>query len=133
MSQENVELFLESMRRAGTNDVDGFAALLHPEIRSTGVREWPEPGPYVGRDEVVAQAKRNLADWDEVRLTHVEVVADEGEWVVAELLWEARGAGSGVETDAEMVAAIRVEDSLITEWHFRWTRAEALEAAGLSE
>lgn len=32
MSQENVELVLESLRRAEANDVEGAAALMHPEI-----------------------------------------------------------------------------------------------------
>ena len=37
MSQENVELVLESLRRAGANDVEGGAALMHPEITATAV------------------------------------------------------------------------------------------------
>ena len=84
MSQENVEILLESFRLQEVDDVDGVAALLHSEIRSTAVRGWPEPGPLLGRDAVIGQLERNLADWEEHHVTDLDVVADEGAWVVAE-------------------------------------------------
>ena len=133
MSQENVELFLEVLRCAEAKDADGVAGLLHPEIRSTAVRGWPEPGPFLGRDAVVAQFKRNVADWEDNRFIDIDVVADEGDWVVAEFRWEVRGAGSGIDTHFDVAAAIRVRDARIIEWHYRWNQAEALEAAGLKE
>jgi ketosteroid isomerase-like protein len=63
MSQENVELVMESFRRFEANDVQGYAALWHPEGRGTAPADWPEPGPFVGRDAVVAQFERLAADW----------------------------------------------------------------------
>ncbi len=133
MSQSNVEIFLESIRRVEADDIDGFADLLHPEIRSTAVRGWPEPGPFVGRDAVIAQSKRNWAEWEEHRVTDLNVVADEGDWVVAAYRWRVRGAGSGIETHVDVAVACRVKDDRIIEWHYRWSRDEALEAAGLQE
>lgn len=76
MSQENVELVLESLRRAEANDVEGAAALMHPEITGTAVPGWPEPGPFVGRDAAVAETER-LTDWGENRFTDIDMVADE--------------------------------------------------------
>jgi hypothetical protein len=81
MSQENVELVLEGFRRAEANDVEGGAALMHPEITATAVPGWPEPGPFVGRDAALAEYKR-LTDWGENRFSDIDVVADEGDWVV---------------------------------------------------
>jgi ketosteroid isomerase-like protein len=132
MSQENVEIVLESLRRAEANDVDGGAALMHPEIRASAVPGWPEPGPFVGRDAVRAETER-LIEWGENRFTDIDVVADEGDWVVVAYRWEARGAASGIETHFDVAVAVRVKDALILEWHNRWSRDEALEAAGLSE
>jgi hypothetical protein len=37
MSQENVELVLEYLRLAEADEVEGVAALMHPEITSTAV------------------------------------------------------------------------------------------------
>jgi hypothetical protein len=64
MSEENVELVLESLR-LDLNDVAGRAALMDPEITATAVPGWPEPGPFVGRDAVLAETKR-LGDWGEI-------------------------------------------------------------------
>ena len=75
MSQENVELVLESFRLAEADDVEGLAALFHPEITATAVPEWPEPGPFVGRDALLAELKR-LTEWGENRFTDIDVVAD---------------------------------------------------------
>jgi hypothetical protein len=74
-----------------------------------------------------------LVEWGESRFTDVNVVADDGDWVVVECRWEVRGAESGIKTHFDLAIAIRVKEALIIEWHNRWSRAEALEAAGLSE
>lgn len=132
MSQENVEIVLEAFRHAEANEVEGIAALMHPEVRATAVRGWPEPGPFVGRDAVLAEIPR-LLEWEENRFTDINVVADERDWVVVEYRWEARGAASGIETHFDVAVAMRVRDARIIEWHNRWSRDEALEAAGLSE
>jgi ketosteroid isomerase-like protein len=132
MSQENVEIVLESLRRAEANDVEGGAALMHPEITATSVPGWPEPGPFVGRDAALAETKR-LIEWGENRFTDIDVVADEGDWVVAAFRWHVRGAGSGIATHFDVAAAVRVKEGRVIEWHNRWSRDEALEAAGLAE
>jgi SnoaL-like domain len=91
MSQENVEIVLESLRRGETNDYEGSAALMHSDISATAVRGWPEPGPFVGRDAVLAEWQR-LVDWGESGFTDINVVADEGDWVIVECRWEVRTA-----------------------------------------
>jgi hypothetical protein len=132
MSQENVEIVLEGFRRAEANDLEDIAALTHPEIRGSAVSGWPEPGPFVGRDAALAETKR-LIEWGDNRWTDIVVVADEGDWVVVAYRWHVRGAGSGIETHFDLATAVRVKDALIVEWHNRWSRDEALEAAGLRE
>jgi ketosteroid isomerase-like protein len=132
MSRENVELVLEYLRRAEANDVEGVAALMHPEITGTAVSGWPEPGPFVGRDANLAEYRR-LTDWGENRFTDIDVVADEGDWVVVAFRWHVRAAGSGIATQLDVTTAVRVKEGRVIEWHNRWTRDEALEAAGLEE
>jgi ketosteroid isomerase-like protein len=132
MSQENVEIVLEYFRRAEANGVEGVAALMHPEITATAVPGWPEPGPFVGRDAVIAEGER-LSDWGEIAFADIDVVADERDWVVVAYRWHIRGAGSGIATHFDLATAIRVEEGRLIEWHNRWSRAEALEAAGLRE
>jgi hypothetical protein len=88
MSKENVELVLEILRLVEADDMEGVAALIHPEITSTAVSGWPEQGPFVGRDALLAEVKR-LFDWGENRFTEIDVVADEGDWVVVAFQWAA--------------------------------------------
>jgi ketosteroid isomerase-like protein len=132
MSQENVEIVLESLRRAEAKDVEGSAALMHPDITATAVRGWPESGPFLGPDAVLAETKR-LVEWGDNRFTDINVVSDEGDWVVVAFRWQVRGEGSGIDTRFDVAAAVRVKEARIIEWHNRWSRDEALEAAGLSE
>jgi ketosteroid isomerase-like protein len=132
MSQENVEIVLEFIRRAEASDLEGSAALMHPDISATAARGWPEAGPFLGPEAALAELKR-LVEWGETRFTDIQVVADEGDWVVVAYRWRVRGEGSGIETQFDVVAAVRLKDAQVIEWHNRWSRTEALEAAGLSE
>jgi ketosteroid isomerase-like protein len=132
MSQENVEIVLEYLRRGEANDLEGIAALMHPDISGSAARGWPESGPFLGREANLAEAKR-LLEWGENRFTDIQVVAEEGDCVVVAFRWQVRGEGSGIETRFDVVAAVRVKEARIIEWHNRWSRTEALEAAGLSE
>jgi ketosteroid isomerase-like protein len=131
MSQENVKLVLrlfESYNETGEPDY----SVMDPAIRATAVRGWPEAGPFLGRAAVIRESER-LLDWGENRFTDMSVVADEGDWVVIAFRWQVRAAGSGIETEFDVAIAIRVKEGRIVEWHNRWSREDALEAAGLSE
>ncbi len=133
MSDENVEVVLEAFRRFESGDVRGMGELLDADVVATGAPGWPEPGPFHGREAFVSQFKRIASDWSEHRIAKAEVVADEGDWVVIDWRWQVRGEASGIEMHFDLVGAFRVRNRLCHEAHYRWTRAEALEAAGLSE
>ena len=133
MSQENVDLYLEARDRLVAEDFDGFARLLHPEVSTTALEGWPEPGPHHGRDAVRAALERIVAEFDEQRFTDTEVVVEHDDWTVIAYRWRVRGSGSGLETHFDLVVAFRVIDAQLIEMHFRWTADDALDAAGLRE
>ena len=133
MSSENVEVVLAAFRRLEDNDMTGFGALLDPGVGATAAAGWPEHGPWIGADALVTQLEQVRTEWSEHRIAQVEVLAEKGEWVVIEYSWEADGATSGIDTVFDVVGAFRVRNGLIAEAHYRWNRAEALKAAGLSE
>jgi len=124
------ELFLEAAGRLTAGDYAGFAELLHPEITTSGVEDWPEPGPFHGRSAVLEQFKRIVADFDEQRFSDFEVLAEEGAWSAVGYRWHVRGAGSQAETHFDFAVAVRAADGLLAEMHFRRTRAGALAAMG---
>jgi rhodanese-related sulfurtransferase/ketosteroid isomerase-like protein len=133
MSPEKVEVVLAAFRRFEADDMTGFGALLDPDVGATAAAGWPEHGPWIGADALVTQLERIRTEWSEHRIAQVEVLAEKGEWVVIEYSWEAGGATSGIDTVFDVVGAFRVRNGLIAEAHYRWNRAEALKAAGLSE
>jgi ketosteroid isomerase-like protein len=132
MSQENVELALETFRRFKPGD-DSWIELWDPEAHLTSPDGWPEQGPFVGREAIVEQFERLRADWSEWRFEDFEVKAAPGEWVVLSFRWHTRGATSGIETDFPLAVAYRIESELVCEGHFRWAIDQALEAARLRE
>jgi SnoaL-like domain len=130
MSQENVQVVLEGIRRFESFDLDGITHLWHRDSRITGPEGWPEPGPFEGREAVIRQFRRLAGDWGRQRVADVEVIADPEDWVVVTFRWEVEGDKSGADTAASFVAAYRVNGRRMSEAHFRWTPEQALEAAG---
>jgi ketosteroid isomerase-like protein len=133
MSQENVEIVLESIRRFGPSGLDEWAELWHQDTRMTIAEGWPEPGPFIGLDAVKREFERMIESFSALRFEDVEVVADSGDWVVATYRIAGRGAASGVDSDFQVAVAYRVKDDLLIECAVRWRVEEALEAAGLEK
>ena len=132
MSQESIDIYFAAKDLLAARDHDGFARLVHPRVKAT-VFNLPEPGPFVGRDALVARLEGLGIEFDEQRYSDVEVVADHDGWIVLTYQWSIRGSRSGVDVDADITVAFRVQDSQLIEVHWRDTRDEALEAAGLRE
>jgi hypothetical protein len=65
MSQENVEVVVEGIRRFEASDFEGVSRRWHPDSWITGPEGWPERGPFEGRDAVLGQFRRLAADWGE--------------------------------------------------------------------
>jgi len=132
MSQENVDVYFAAKDRLAAGDHDGFARLLHRDVVAT-VTNFPEPGPFVGRDALVAQLERLGIEFDGQRYADVDIIADRDDWIVLTYRWLVRGSRSGVGVDADIAVAFRVKDRQLVEVHWRESRDEALEAAGLGE
>jgi hypothetical protein len=132
MSQENVDVYFAAKDRLAVGGHDGFARLLHRDVVAT-VANFPEPGPFLGRDAVVAQLEGLAIEFDGQRYADVEIIADRDDWIVLTYRWLVRGSRSGVGVDADVAVAFRVKDRQLIEVHWRESRDEALAAAGLGE
>jgi N-acetylglutamate synthase-like GNAT family acetyltransferase/ketosteroid isomerase-like protein len=124
------QVFLQAADRLTAGDFDGFAELLSPDVTTSGVEDWPEPGPFHGREAVLAQFRRIVADFEAQRFSDFKVAVEDGDWSVLSYRWHVRGVGSQVETHFDFAVAVRVNDGHLAEMHFRRTRAGALAAAG---
>jgi ketosteroid isomerase-like protein len=132
VSQAEIDLYFAAKDRLAAEDHEGFSKLLHPDVVAT-VLGWPEPGPFVGRDALVAQLEGLGIEFDGQRYSEIEVVADRDGWIVLTYVWSVRGAHSGVDVDVDVAVAFRVNDEQLVEVHWRGTRDEAFAAAGLLE
>src|SRR5215204_31549 len=132
MSQENVDVYFAAKDRLAVGDHDGFARLLHRDVIAT-VANFPEPGPFLGRDALVAQLEGLAIEFDGQRYADVDIIADRDNWIVLTYRWSVRGSRSGVGVDADVAVAFRVKDRQLIEVHWRESRDEGLAAAGLGE
>jgi ketosteroid isomerase-like protein len=64
MSQENVEIVLASFEAWNARDMDAFRELYDPDAILRMDANWPEPGPYVGREAVMREFEQLRQTWD---------------------------------------------------------------------
>ena len=93
--------------------------------------DWPEPGPYVGREAVMRQFEQLRETWDADAFELISDFIDVGDRVVVRLAW--RGAGHGPKSNMEFTGVITLRNGRIVAIQNFWDHTEALEAAGLSE
>jgi hypothetical protein len=131
MSQENVELSYRVIDALNRRDLDAALALVDDDVEYVSLLA-PMEGGYVGHDGIRRFWESLFAVWPDLIAELLEV-RDLGDVAVGAVRLRGHGAGSEVPSDW-------------TVWHVgRWrrgkcvsvqsfeTRAEALEAAGLSE
>jgi ketosteroid isomerase-like protein len=133
MSQENVKV----MRRAieQFNRADYEAAIEN--WTSDAVWDWSashglDAGVYRGRAEIRAFWQQYTRTFDELRFELKDPVEVEADALVVENIGYVRGR-AGIEAQARSAWLIRFRDARIAELTLYQTKAEALEAAGLSE
>ena len=146
MSRENIEIvrrFLEEFDAA----LEAFWAEPDPGDASAALRDAPffemmhpgaewislfYPESFRGKDEML----RGVSEWldaaDQWRVRTNQLL-DAGDRVLGVVRVSIRGKGSGVPVEQTLYAVVTVRDGMVAAIHEFGERAEALEAAGLSE
>ena len=128
MSQENVEAARRTIEAYRRGDYAGASACLAPDVVWSVGQERPAHGPAAVRE----MWKRWDSEWDELE-TVVEEIVDAGDRVLMAVRYRGRGRVSGVEVNDRLFEVHTFRDGrCVHKVDFR-ERAEALEAAGLSE
>ena len=131
MSQENVEIVRALFEVWNAGDMDACRELYHPDVILRTVKDWPEPGPYVGREAAMEFFEELRANWDRDVGVPITDFVDAGDRVAVRYAW--RGTGHGPDLDMELTLVFTMRKGRIFYQEFFWDHAEALEAAGLSE
>ncbi len=125
---------MERVRR-GIESVDAFWAMLDDYVVWDLRRSVPAPdfdSVYVGRDAVIKASRHYWGTWSDYHV-EAEELLDAGPSVVVILRERGRGKSSGAPFDRQHPQLWTFRGDRIIRWDSFETRAEALEAAGLSE
>ena len=134
MSRENVEVVRQGVEAMNRRDRDAFLACLHPDV------EWEESGDvlpglrgvYRGRAEMSRWFEEALLDvWENFQIEIEEITDGTDDRVFLALRFAARGSGSGAEAELHVWPVLSFADGKIARRQGFWSRAEALDAAGL--
>jgi ketosteroid isomerase-like protein len=131
MSQENVDIVRRVFETYNAADMDAFRELYDPDVIVRTVEDWPEPGPYVGREAVMRFFEQLRDTLDASTLVPISDFIDAGDRVAVRYTW--RGAGHGPDLNMELTLVFTMRKGRVFYQEFFWNHAEALEAAGLSE
>ena len=132
MSEENVEIVRAVSQARNAGDADAFRELHDPDVILRPPNNWPEPGPYMGREAVMGFYKRARETWENAdTLELTGGFSHAADRVVTRWIWHAQGHGP--ESNLEVTAIHTVRNGKVREVEYFWDHGEALEAAGLSE
>jgi ketosteroid isomerase-like protein len=131
MSEENVEVVRGAFAAWNAGEMDAVSEAFDPGVIMRMPEEWPEPGPFVGRDAVMRQLEQQRETWESDSFERISDFIDAGERVVVRWIWH--GAGSGPESNIEATAVYTVRKGRVFYVEHFWDHVEALEAAGLRE
>jgi ketosteroid isomerase-like protein len=129
MSQENVEVVRASLDAALNGEAGVALAYYSPDV----IFHPLVAGPYYGREGVAEQMLTWMDEFNDYWFDVESLIDAGGDEVV--LLWRQGGEGkaSGVRVENEGATVFTVNDGQITVGRVYAERADALEAAGLSE
>ena len=133
MSQEKVEVIRTVMDLYSRGEWDEALRYLHPRIVWRSPEVGLVAGSYEGRDGV-RQFWRDVDDaFDGFSATLEEVIARGDDRVVVGVRIAGRGRASGIDANMAIYQATTFQDGMAFRVGFFLSRADALEAAGLSE
>jgi ketosteroid isomerase-like protein len=134
MSQENVELVRDAAVAFNRGALDTLSAYIADDIDYRAVEGAPDDhGPIHGKDALRVYVQDWRGTFDEFKSEPIELIEAGDDEVVAVTRISGRAKLSGVETDLTYAALYTIRDGKIVRGREYWSRAEALEAAGLRE
>jgi ketosteroid isomerase-like protein len=134
MSRENVDVVRRSMDAFRSGDVATSIAAFSAEVEWHTAADEPDPTTYRGTDGLVALIEDWSQMWEESFFAAVEPqeFIDHNDFVVVPVRAVVRGKGSGVEVEVLETYVFRLRNGQVVEVREFRTKAEALEAVGVS-
>jgi ketosteroid isomerase-like protein len=132
MSQENLDGIERAYDAMSRLDAEALVALCDPEVEFRSRIASADDVTYRGHEGVRDYIASLAEAFEWIRTEPLEVV-DGGDRAVVCNRFRARGRRSGVEVEERFFQALRYRGGKTRWWAFYPSKAEALEAVGLSE
>ena len=132
MSDENVEVVRRGLAAWNAGQMDAIAEMHDPDAILRVPSEWPEAGPFVGREAVMRQWTRLRETWDADAVEPTTDYLDAGDRVVVRWRWWGQ-AHDGADWTLEITGVYTVRDGRFFHMEFFFDHDEALKAAGMHE
>ena len=133
MSQENIEILRRIYERWAAGDLSAHAFDRDLEYARIGTQTPDMEGRWRGMDEVRIAMRDYLQPLSDLRIEAERFIDLGGDRVLVLSRHTARGKQSGVPIEHELGDLITLRDGKIVALSTYWSRAAALEAAGLRE
>ena len=131
MSQENVEIIKAGIDAWNAGDMDRFRDMYDPNVVLQTVPDWPEPGPYVGREAVMGFFKGLRETWAFDAVEPHGGFIEVADHVLVRHTW--RGLGRGPDLNMATTLIFTLRRGRVIYHEFFWDHDEALKAVGLEE
>jgi ketosteroid isomerase-like protein len=133
MSQENVEILRRALPDSAPADVEALLAILDENVEWDYVGSFPEGlVTYHGPDEVRAFLRQWAEAFDDFGIKGGEAI-DAGDSVIVLVHQWGRGKETGARVESRTWQLFTFRNGKVVHCHGYERKAEALEAAGLSE
>ena len=133
MSQENIEVLGAFSKAFNDRDFDGTLRYLDRAVEfAPGVNAPDHDSKLLGHDGWREFIRVAIEGWEAVTAEPLERIETEDGRILSIDLWRFRGR-DGIEIERELPTLLTFRDGLIVRIDGFTERAEALEAAGLSE
>ena len=134
MSQENVEVVVDTLKRVTDGGVDALAEFWDPGIKWRAAESEIDD---VGEMQGPAAVRRHFQDWfdmfDDLTVVAEELIDAGDDHVVAVQRMTGRAKVSGIETEIRFSVVYTLRDGKIVQGREYMDKEQALEAAGLRE
>lgn len=136
MSRENVETVRRIYEAAARRDAEAVLTLYDPEVELDGTRlrvVGPGGGVYHGHEGVRRFFRQWHEAWERIEYDYEELIDAGDEQVIAVVTRRGRGRASGAEVELHVALLWTLREGKVVRVVWFPARADALEAAGISE
>jgi ketosteroid isomerase-like protein len=133
MSQEWVDLVRLGFEAIERGDMAMFDGMTTEDLVLVQPPEVPDTKTYEGRGAIVDALEDWPNQWEDFRMDLIEIIDAGDEVAVSVTRHRGRGRECGIEMDFEVFYVQRGRNGKLARMEMFFSRAQALEAAGLSE